>query len=764
MPPRADSLAFLPSTPASSAHAPRDGAAACYRTLRMTSPLSPPGPADSRRRHTIYHGRRRASPYRPTVHGGLITHLRATSPGPCSPRSPSPAATTAPFHLPDWDPSSPSHSPRSPPTPSHSTSASSRRLSPLARFLLDALRRHQRWGPPVVADLSKLRRVPPTLVAEVLSAHPPPPPPLALPFFHWAGRQKGFRHCFPAFHALASLLSAAGLPAAADQLPDLIRSHGKPVSHPQLTLLVRLHTAARRPLRALYTLRRFRHDFSVQPQVHVCNRVLGALTAAGHVEDALKLFDEMAESGIRPMPVTFAIIVRALGQEGMAERILEMIRRMRDEVCRPDVFVYTALVKTMVRRGHMEACIRVWEEMGRDGVEPDTMAYATMVEGLCNAGMVEKAAKLFEGMRKKGLLVHRIVYASLVDGYVAAGRVGDGCRILKEMVDAGYRADLKTYNILIGGLCGIGREDKAHQMFQIVLQEELVPSSETVSQLLVCYADKGEMVKFFGLVDKLVELSLPAVEFLADFLRLFACKGGRELKAVELFKTLRQKGYCSVNIYNILIENLLKIKERKKALLLFEEMKASDDCEPESCTYSLMIPCFVDEGNIEEACSCYNSMMKAEWIPSLSAYRSLVKGLCKIGDINAAVSLVSDCLGNVENGPMEFKYTLTVIEACRSKDPEKVMKVVVEMIELGYLIEELIFSAVIYGFCKYATSTGAREVFSVMRDRDIISEANFIVYEDMLNEHLKKVTADLVISGLKFFNLESKLKWRSRID
>jgi pentatricopeptide repeat protein len=155
--------------------------------------------------------------------------------------------------------------------------------------------------------------------------------------------------------------------------------------------------------------------------------------------------------------------------------------------------------------------------------------------------------------------------------------------------------------------------------------------------------------------------------------------------------------------------------------------------------------------------------MKAEWIPTISAYCSLVKGLCKIGEINAAVSLVTDCLGTVENGPMEFKYTLTIIEACRSKSPEKVMKVVDEMIELGYSIE-LTFSAIIYGFCKHATSTGAREVFSVMRDRHIISEANFIVYEDMLNEHLKKVTADLVISGLKFFNLESKLKWRSIID
>lgn len=86
-------------------------------------------------------------------------------------------------------------------------------------------------------------------------------------------------------------------------------------------------------------------------------------------------------------------------------------------------------------------------------------------------------------------MVDRIVYASLVHGYVAAGRVGDGCRVLKDMVDAGYRADLKTYNILIGGLCGIGWEDKAHKMFQIALQEDLVPSAETVSQLLVCYAD-----------------------------------------------------------------------------------------------------------------------------------------------------------------------------------------------------------------------------------------------------------------------------------
>jgi pentatricopeptide repeat protein len=77
------------------------------------------------------------------------------------------------------------------------------------------------------------------------------------------------------------------------------------------------------------------------------------------------------------------------------------------------------------------------------------------------------------------------------------------------------------------------------------------------------------------LQNKLVELGLPAVEMLlVDFMKLFTGKVGRELKAMEVFHAFRQKQYCSVDIYNILIENLLKIKDRKKSHFLFEEMQS----------------------------------------------------------------------------------------------------------------------------------------------------------------------------------------------
>ncbi|KAK1557361.1 hypothetical protein Q3G72_023161 [Acer saccharum] len=118
-------------------------------------------------------------------------------------------------------------------------------------------------------------------------------------------------------------------------------------------------------------------------------------------------------------------------------------------------------------------------------------------------------------------------------------------------------------------------------------------------------------------------------------------------------------------------------------------------------------------------------------VPSVAAYCSLPKGLCKIGEIDAAMMLVRDCLGNVASGPIKFKYTLTILHVCRSGDVEK---------------------------CKYETLEEARKVFTNLRERKLLREASTILYDEILIEHMKKKTADLVLSGLKFFGLEYKLK------
>ena len=110
---------------------------------------------------------------------------------------------------------------------------------------------------------------------------------------------------------------------------------------------------------------------------------------------------------------------------------------------------------------------------------------------------------------------------------------------------------------------------------------------------------------------------------------------------------------------------------------------------------------------------------------------------------------------------MEFKYTLSIVHAYKSGGAKKVIEVLNEMIQSGCPPNEVIYSAIISSMCKYRTIEEARKVFSNLRDCKLLTKANMIVYNEMLIEHMKKKTADLVVSRLKFFGLESKLKAKS---
>ena len=70
-------------------------------------------------------------------------------------------------------------------------------------------------------------------------------------------------------------------------------------------------------------------------------------------------------------------------------------------------------------------------------------------------------------------------------------------------------------------------------------------------------------------------------------------------------------------------------------------------------------------------------------IPSIPAYCSLVKGLCEIREIDAAMMLIRECLANVTNGPLEFKYTLAIIYVCKANEAERVILIVNELLKEG---------------------------------------------------------------------------------
>ncbi|XP_059649164.1 pentatricopeptide repeat-containing protein At4g20740 [Cornus florida] len=706
----------------------------------------------------FYYGHRRPSQNRPTVHGGLFSNRKTINPNPNNPQTQNHKHQfdqCTDFDIRKWDPDSPT-SLSAPPTmtPSEKFFSMAQNLSPIARYIVDSFRKHKNWGPLVVADLNKLRRVTPKLVAEVLKVQTDPR--FSSKFFHWAGKQKGYRHDFACYNAFAYCLNRTNQFRAADQVLELMHMQGKPPSEKQFEILIRMHSDASRGLRVYYVYEKMK-KFGVKPRVFLFNRIMDALVKTGHLDLAMSVYGDFKEGGLVEESITYMILVKGLCKAGRIDEVLDLLSRMRGNLCKPDVFAYTAMVRVLVSEGDLDGCLRVWEEMRRDAVEPDAMAFTTLIIGLCNGNRVEKGYELFKEMKQKGYLIDRAVYGSLIDAFVVDGKVGSACDLLKDLMDSGYRADLSIYNSLIEGLCNANWVDKAYKLFQITVQEDLEPDFMTVNPMLVCYAELRRMDDFCNLLLQMQNLGFSVIYDLSRFFSLMVGKEGRTMMALEIFETLKVKGYCSVSIYNILMGAFQKMGEVNKAVSLFHELKDSN-FEPDSSTYSNAITCFVEIGKIQDACACYNKIKEMSSVPSVASYYSLVKGLCKIGEIDAAMILIRDCLANVTSGPMEFKYTLTILHVCKSNDAAKVIEVLDEMIQQGCPPDEIIYSAIISGMCKHGTMEEARKVFSNMRECKLLTESNLIVYDEILIDHMKKKTADLVLSGLKFFGLESKLK------
>ncbi|KAL0387898.1 UNVERIFIED_CONTAM: Pentatricopeptide repeat-containing protein [Sesamum radiatum] len=646
-------------------------------------PPAPPPALTKPHKPYFFYGHRKPTQNRPTVRGGLFSNRRTWNPKEFS--HPTAAAGEA-FDLQKWDPDDNIN--QNPPLgkdPSEKFFSLARNLSPIARYIVDSFRKHKQWSPQLVAELNRLRRVTPKLVAEVLK-FPDVDPRLSTKFFHWAGKQKGYRHDFACYNAFAYFLNRANHFRAADQ-----------------------------GLRVYYVYEKMK-KFGVKPRVFLYNRIMDALVKTDHLDLAMSVYDDFKEDGLIEENITYMILIKGLCRAGWMNEALGLLDRMRKNLCKPDVFAYTAM-------------------------------------GNC----VDKGYELFKEMKERKYLIDRNIYGSLIEAYVVDGRVGSACDLLKDLMDSGFRADLAIYNSLIQGLCNAKLVDRAYKLFQVTIREDLQPDFHTVNPILFSYAELKRMKEFCKLLEQMQKLGVSVIDYLLKFFSGMVEKDDGVVAALEVFEYLKIHNYPSVPIYNILMEALIKNGEGKKALALFREL-SDFGLVPDPSTYCNAILCYVEVEDVQEACTLYNRIKEMASVPSVAAYSSLVKGLCKIGEIEPAMMLIRDCLAHVTNGPMEFKYSLTIIHVCKLNDAQKIVEVVNEMVEQGCRPNSVTYYAIIYGMCKHGTIEEARKVFSTMRVCKFLSEADEIAYDEMLIDHMKKTTADLVLSGIKFLGLESKLK------
>ena len=91
-------------------------------------------------------------------------------------------------------------------------------------------------------------------------------------------------------------------------------------------------------------------------------------------------------------------------------------------------------------------------------------------------------------------------------------------------------------------------------------------------------------------------------------------------------------------IYTTLIKGFSKTQQLDRAVKLYEEMKCDNKIKPNNVTFNSLIDCCVRCTNMENAQMIFEEMLapESEVKPDLITYSTMVKGYCKIRNIEQA--------------------------------------------------------------------------------------------------------------------------------
>ncbi|CAJ1942783.1 unnamed protein product [Sphenostylis stenocarpa] len=160
------------------------------------------------------------------------------------------------------------------------------------------------------------------------------------------------------------------------------------------------------------------------------NTIIGGFGTHGHGQTALKLLQEMSDSGVRPDLVTFSCVLSACGHSGLVDEGIKLFYRMtKDLGLTPVKEHFSCVVDMLARAGRLEDAFDFINQMPR---EPDKHVWGALLAACQehqNVSIGKLAAEKLISLEPQ----EAGHYVTLSNIYSRSGRWDDAARVRKMM-------------------------------------------------------------------------------------------------------------------------------------------------------------------------------------------------------------------------------------------------------------------------------------------------------------------------------------------
>ncbi|RVW16961.1 Pentatricopeptide repeat-containing protein, mitochondrial [Vitis vinifera] len=350
--------------------------------------------------------------------------------------------------------------------------------------------------------------VSPTLVLEVLKKLSNSGV-IALSFFRWAEKQKGFKYSTENYNALIEALGKIKQFKMIWNLVNDMRSKGL-LTQETFALISRRYARARKVKEAVETFEKM-EKFGLQPVLSDFNRLLDALCKSRHVERAQEVFDKMKDRKFRPDIKSYTILLEGWGQEQNLLRLDEVYREMKDEGFEPDAVTYGILINAHCKARRYDAAVELFHKMEANKCMPTPHIYCTLINeaptynavvgSYCQSMRMDDAYRIVDEMRKCGVGPQTRTYDIILHHLIKARRTKEAYRVFQGMSsEPGCEPSVSTYEIVVRMFCNEERVDMALRVWDEMKAKGVLPGMHMFSTLInsLCYENKlDEACKYF---------------------------------------------------------------------------------------------------------------------------------------------------------------------------------------------------------------------------------------------------------------------------
>ncbi|KAL1531325.1 UMP/CMP kinase [Salvia divinorum] len=221
------------------------------------------------------------------------------------------------------------------------------------------------------------------------------------------------------------------------------------------------------------------------------NSLISGYAKMGQYEDALALFFQMVEDGVRPDQYTFPRVLKACGGVGMVQIGEEVHRWVVRSGFGNNTFVLNALVDMYPKCGDIITARKVF-----DGIKgKDLVSCNSMINGYVRHGLIIEALSLLRRMVVEGLIIEAlsllrrmVVEGSEPDGVTLSAVVQNDLEKATWLFECMPERDVVSWNSIISAH---SKDPVALKYFDRMLECDASPDGITFVSLLSACAHSG---------------------------------------------------------------------------------------------------------------------------------------------------------------------------------------------------------------------------------------------------------------------------------